>query len=113
MSYPPKYITINIQKPIWSGEGVFEVGIRDTYVRKAQRLHKDLRITIPQGETIVSTNKIYKEGVKRPFVGRFPNNPMTFYYIKLYFDKKTPPEDLTIPLSIKERLREVWFEKYA
>ena len=106
-----KYVTVNINKPIWSGEGVFEVGIRDTNVWKAKREKKDLRIVIPQGETIISVKKFLSLAVERPFVGRFPDNPMRFFYAKLFFEKKNTIEDVSIPSDIKERLKEVALEQ--
>lgn len=108
-----KTLTINIRKPIWSGDKICEVGVRDTKIWKAKREKKDLRIVVPQGEVVMSVKEFLRGAVERPFVGRFPDRPMRFFYKKIYLDKKYPIEDVTIPFDVKDRMRERWIEKYG
>lgn len=108
-----KYVYIFIRKPIWSGDGVAEVGIRDKYIWKAKREHKKLKIECPQGFKIVSPEAFLKSARRVEKVFRFPDRPMVLYHYKVYFDSMNPVEDVSIPFDLKERLREIWIEKYA
>ena len=104
-----KYISINIHRPIY---GTY-VGVRDKFIFKAKREHKKLRITIPQGEVIISPESYLHGATRIEKVFKIPDRPMVLYCKTLDLDKHTPPEDITIPFSVKERLREIWIEKYA
>lgn len=107
------FIYVDIKKPIWSGDNVCEVGIRDKYIWKAKREKKKLRITVPQGEVTMTVREFLKGAEMRPKVFRFKDRPMNLYYRKIYLDKKRPIEDVSIPLDVKERLREIWIEKHG
>jgi len=106
-------IRVNIRKPIWSGDGVCEVGIRDKYIRKALATKRKLCIMVPQGSVIMTPKAFMKNATMREKVFKFPDNPMKLWYAKIYLDKKRKIEDVSIPLDVKERLREIWIEKYA
>lgn len=103
------YISINIRQPIY---GTY-VGIREKYIWQAKREHKKLRITIPQGEVIISPEAYLKGATRIEKVFLIPDKPMILYCNTLHLDKKYPLEDVTIPFDVKERLREVWIEKFA
>jgi len=104
-----KYITVNILKPIY---GTY-VGIRDKYIFKAKREKKDLFIRIPQGTCTISPAKFLRGATRIEKVFLIPDKPMVLYCNTIHVDKQTPLEDITIPLDLKERLREIWIEKYA
>jgi hypothetical protein len=103
-----KYIYINIRKPIY---GTY-VGIREKYLWKAKREKKLLKIEIPQGVCIISPDKFLKGSRRIEKVFKIPTKPMVLYCRELTLTKQNPIEDVTIPFDIKERLREVFIEKY-
>ena len=104
-----KYINVPyIRKPIY---GTY-VGVRDKYIFKAKREHKKLRITIPQGEVIISPEKFLRGATRIEKVFKIPTHPMVLYCNTLHLDKHNTIEDVSIPLDIKERLREVWIERH-
>jgi len=103
------YIYVNIKKPIYDNY----VGIRETYIWKAKRQGKLLKITTPHGTTIISPTK-YLDGADRiEKVFLRPDEPMILYCKNLKPDKikeERPrvmwPEDHTIPFDVLERLRD-------
>ena len=103
------FIYVNIKKPIYGNY----VGVRETYIWKAKREHKLLRITTPKGTTTISPNK-YLEGADRiEKVFLIPDKPMVLYFKNLVPDKpkeEKPPvryiQDLSIPFEVLERLRD-------
>ena len=104
-----KYVNINILKPIY---GQY-VGIRDKYIFKAKREHKKLRITIPQGEVIISPEAYLRGATRIEKVFLIKDKPMVLFCQTLHLDKHTLIEDVSIPFDIKARLREIFIEKYA
>ena len=114
-----KYINVNIKSPI---HGNF-CGIRDKYIFKAMKENKLLRITTPNGVTTISPRKFLEiSKYSQPFIGKYPDKPMIFYYGDLPIDKPKEEkpkieyhtiEDVSIPSDIRQRLMEVWKEKYA
>ena len=103
-----KYINVNIKKPIY---GTY-VGIRDKYIWQAKRERKLLRITIPQGTEIISPAKFLKGATRIEKVFLIPDKPMVLYCNHIHRDRE-PIENVMIPFDVKERLREVWIEKFA
>ena len=104
-----QYISVEIKKPIYANY----VGIREKYIRMAQKYHEDLRITTPNGVTTISPTR-YLQGADRiEKVFLIPDRPMVLYCKNLVPDKEEPKivEDYSIPNQYRERLREVALEK--
>jgi hypothetical protein len=104
-----KYIYVDIKKPIYGNY----VGIRDKYIWKAKREGKKLHIRIPQGSCTMSPDKFLKGAKRIEKVFLIPDKPMVLYANNIQLDNHTPLEDVSVPMDVKERLREIWIEKYA
>ena len=102
-------INITIRQPIYGNY----VGIREKYIRQAQKYHKDLRITTPLGVTTISPSKFLQgaDRIEKEFL--IPGVPMVLYCKNLTPDPKEPEivEDFTLPDMYRERLKEVAIEK--
>ena len=103
------FVYVDIKKPIYGSY----VGIRDKYIFRAKREKKKLFIRIPQGTCTISPEKFLKGAQRIEKVFLIPDKPMVLYANTIHVDKPTPIEDVSIPLDVKERLREIWIEKYA
>ena len=105
------YITINIKKPIYGNY----VGVREKYIRQAQKYHKDLRIITPNGIGTVSPTKFLQGAERIEKVFLIPDSAMVLYCNHVRVDpkesEKSTVEDFTIPNAVRERLREKWIER--
>ena len=101
-------IKVKILKPIYGNY----VGIREKYIRQAQKYHKDLQITTPNGVTTISPTRFLQGAERIEKVFLIPEHPMVLYCKNLVPDKEEPKEELiTIPNEARERLREMAIEK--
>lgn len=75
-----EYIEVIIKKPLY---GTF-VYIRETFVNKAIKTGKVLRVTIPQGVAIVDPVDLKTNGKRMEKVFLRPDQPMVLYGKSLY-----------------------------
>jgi hypothetical protein len=94
LTHPQGFVTVEIKKPIYANY----VGVREKYIWQAKREHKDLRITTPNGTTIISPTK-YLQGadrIEKEFL--IPGKPMVLYCKNLKVGKpkeETPKPDFS------------------
>jgi hypothetical protein len=100
------YIVVNIRKPIFANY----CGIRELYIRQAQKYHKDLKVITPNGIGIVSPTKFLQGAERIEKVFLIPDRPMVLYANHVKVDpiesEKPTVEDYIIPNAVRERLRE-------
>lgn len=78
-----QYIEVVIKKPLY---GTF-VYIRETFVNKAIREGKMMRVTIPQGSAVVDPNDWKETGKRMEKVFLRPDQPMILYGKSLYINE--------------------------
>lgn len=75
----PKYLVVDIHKPLYTHDGVDTVRVRDTYVKQASLTMKRLVVRTPNGEQVFFPKAVKKEAKKVKEVFLRPDDPMVMY----------------------------------
>jgi len=75
----PRYLVIDIEKPIYSHEGADCVRVNEKYIKQATENSQYIVIRTPNGEKQMMPKAIKKVGKKVKEVFLFPDNPMILY----------------------------------
>ena len=107
-----EFVTVEIKKPLYEYEGSPFVNIRDIYLKKAKAKHLMLKITTPTTTHYTTPEKWKKGGKRTKEVFLFENSPMILYgNYATNNEEPKEPEKITMDLSVRERLSQIWKEK--
>jgi hypothetical protein len=75
----PRFLVIEIAKPIYTHEGADCVRVNEKYMKQATENSQYLVIRTPNGEKQMLPKGVRKVGKKVKEVFRYPDNPMIMY----------------------------------
>lgn len=83
----PRYLLVEIEKPLFEYNGVSTVRISKNIVDRAVHSFVQLVVITPKGEKVFYPKRVKKDGKKVKEVFLYPDNPMIMYEIEVPFSE--------------------------
>ena len=81
--YYPKYVVIDIHKPLYTHEGKDTVRVWEKYVLEALMTFRSLTVRTPNGEQVFFPKAVKKMGKKVKEVFLRPDEPMPMFELEI------------------------------
>ena len=82
-------IPYEVEKPIWEGDGIIDIGIRESILQDAIRRHDTIEVRYKGNRAFIDPKEWMKNGKLMLKVFRFPDNPMRLWEGRIIFDIRT------------------------
>jgi predicted patatin/cPLA2 family phospholipase len=82
-------ILYEVEKPIWEGEGIIDIAIRETILNDAIRHREPVEIRYKKNRVFIDAKNWIQTGKLMEKVFRFKDSPMRLWQNKVRFDTRT------------------------
>ncbi len=82
-----------VQKPIWKGTDLINIGIRETFLKSAIKKREPIEVVCGDKRAYIDPKTFMKTGKLIEKVFKFPDNPMRLWQNNVKFEKEQTEDE--------------------